>query len=641
MTFLRSLAAALLLATAPLCAADVQPAPEPDWIVPAELPAAGPELVKAASGGRLFLLIDDQARWDGDTRHHYARRALKITQRSGLEASASIDWKFLPDFMEVALGRLHVIRDGKVIDLTHHLRPEILRRESRLEAGILDGSLTAHYTVPDLRVGDVIDYSFIMAERPLIPGATFSGQRPLEYFQPVGMTRVVLNWPAHKALHLGPLPERVEHRQTDLPGIIRHEWTRQNHLPFRREEGTPLEGLREATLRFSVDADWGPTVTALLPLYAKGQVLPPDWAEKVRRIREGNSDDLSRASAALRMVQDEIRYVGIEIGIGGIVPRKPVQVAAQGFGDCKDKSLLLRTMLEELGIEAEVALTDLDEGKALYLQQPGLSEMDHMIVRARIGGNVYWMDPTATDEAGRLDHAAVPDYGYALPLAPGVTALERIIVPAHLGYMTYTTEDFRFGVNGVSLKVTSIFHGAAANMQRRRIAVEPIDLLGSELFSFFAARYPGLQADKPLEVDDNREMNRLTVVETYLLPYDAMFENDLWSNFDIAAEDYGIYFPKGVTKRLTPLDIGLPKVHHHTVLVSNAPLWFAPPDPVEVRNDAFTFLMRASAAQIGQLRVEWDFRTRMQVIPAETVAAVARDAEKVSNASAMSWNLGP
>ena len=49
-------------------------------------------------------------------------------------------------------------------------------------------------------------------------------------------------------------------------------------------------------------------------------------------------------------VQDDIRYMGIETGIGSIKPMPPEQVVKQRYGDCKDKSLLLVSLLKKAGI---------------------------------------------------------------------------------------------------------------------------------------------------------------------------------------------------------------------------------------------------------------------------------------------------
>ncbi|HYO76071.1 MAG TPA: DUF3857 domain-containing protein, partial [Thermoanaerobaculia bacterium] len=59
--------------------------------------------------------------------------------------------------------------------------------------------------------------------------------------------------------------------------------------------------------------------------------------------------DAMRALA--RFAQRDVRYVAIEVGIGGYQPHAAGDVFTNRFGDCKDKTILLRTMLKEAGVE--------------------------------------------------------------------------------------------------------------------------------------------------------------------------------------------------------------------------------------------------------------------------------------------------
>src|SRR5262249_17808177 len=54
---------------------------------------------------------------------------------------------------------------------------------------------------------------------------------------------------------------------------------------------------------------------------------------------------------AARWVQDKVRYVALEVGEGGYVPREPSVVAHRLYGDCKDKSFLYMALLARKGIE--------------------------------------------------------------------------------------------------------------------------------------------------------------------------------------------------------------------------------------------------------------------------------------------------
>jgi len=48
------------------------------------------------------------------------------------------------------------------------------------------------------------------------------------------------------------------------------------------------------------------------------------------------------------MLQQTIRYMGVEVGVGSHTPTHPNAVLTRRFGDCKDKALLVLNMLDAL-----------------------------------------------------------------------------------------------------------------------------------------------------------------------------------------------------------------------------------------------------------------------------------------------------
>src|SRR5207248_3294814 len=104
-----------------------------------------------------------------------------------------------------------------------------------------------------------------------------------------------------------------------------------------------------------------------------------------RLAREG-ADEPARALPALRFVQDDVRYLGIEIGPSSHRPHPPAAVLDQRFGDCKDKSLLLVTLLRALGVEAWPVLLHTSLGRALDEWLPTAVAFNHVVVLARVGG---------------------------------------------------------------------------------------------------------------------------------------------------------------------------------------------------------------------------------------------------------------
>src|SRR5262249_34189913 len=129
-------------------------------------------------------------------------------------------------------------------------------------------------------------------------------------------------------------------------------------------------------------------------------------AAKIRGEHAGRD---AQIAAAIRFVQDDVRYLGIEMGRGSHEPRQPHATLVQRYGDCKDKAFLLALLLGRLGVEARPALVNsklrhrLDE----FLPSPFL--FDHVITQVVDGKQTYWIDPTIAAQGGTLQTIDTPN----------------------------------------------------------------------------------------------------------------------------------------------------------------------------------------------------------------------------------------
>lgn len=176
--------------------------------------------------------------------------------------------------------------------------------------------------------------------------------------------------------------------------------------------------------------------------------------------------------AVLRFVQDEIRYLGIELGRHSHLPNPPARVLERRFGDCKDKSLLLCTALNALGIEAYPALVNTEAGRTLAERQPSPFAFDHVIVRARLDGKVYWLDATVPQQRGPLSGLPSPEYERALVVRQGSGELEEIPLLSSASPTTsvkdvYTVESYDLPV---LLEVITTYREADADAARYEMA---------------------------------------------------------------------------------------------------------------------------------------------------------------------------
>src|SRR5207302_5746722 len=116
------------------------------------------------------------------------------------------------------------------------------------------------------------------------------------------------------------------------------------------------------------------------PYFDAASVIPGsgplrDEVEKIRALPGG---DRAHAEAALKLVQDRIRYIALTMGAGGYVPANAETTWARRFGDCKAKTALLLAILHELKIESEPVIVNSDGDDGLDQFQPQLGWFNHV-----------------------------------------------------------------------------------------------------------------------------------------------------------------------------------------------------------------------------------------------------------------------
>jgi transglutaminase-like putative cysteine protease len=78
--------------------------------------------------------------------------------------------------------------------------------------------------------------------------------------------------------------------------------------------------------------------------------VTPEIAKKVQELTAGKTSVFEKVRAVGAFAQRDIRYVAIEVGIGGQQPHYAQEIFANKYGDCKDKVTLLSAMLHEAGV---------------------------------------------------------------------------------------------------------------------------------------------------------------------------------------------------------------------------------------------------------------------------------------------------
>jgi tetratricopeptide (TPR) repeat protein len=242
---------------------------------------------------------------------------------------------------------------------------------------------------------------------------------------------------------------------------------------------------------------WNALSQLFSPLYAKASTLKPDSPLRadIATIAAASPDPVKRAEAALALVQGKVRYVFLGMNDGGLVPADADLTWQRRFADCKGKTALLLALLHELGISAEPAIVSTALGDGLDQRMPMVALFNHVIVRATIGGKVYWLDGTRTGDT-RLADIKVPDFRFALPLTMAGAGVEPLDVPVPAKPLQeYVLKvDMTAGVSRpFPFHVEEISRGDAALITHLRIDDMTPDVRQQTLRDYFAGQYADVE----------------------------------------------------------------------------------------------------------------------------------------------------
>jgi hypothetical protein len=365
-----------------------------------------------------------------------------------------------------------------------------------------------------------------------------------------------------------------------------------------------------------------------LPLYKPKSAPSPALAHQIEQWRTALPGNEERLMAALQFVQDKVRYTGIEMGPYSHMPNQPSLVFERRFGDCKDKSLLLATILNALGIEAFPALANTNARQTVAEFQPSPYAFNHVIVQAKCDGQTYWLDPTITLQRGSLSSHYNPEFGRALVIRDGSNELAEIpqstpSAPTIVIKDIYTLEPDQ---QAAQLEVTTTCHGKDADDMRYQLARTSLTELGRMYLNYYANIDSDIEQLGPPKADDDPGTNTVTITEKYRIP---RFWNDGERQFGAYRIDEEMTKPN-ITRRNAPLALTTPVNIAESIEVHLAA-------PLNIRkdsgtvSDAFIHFEYHSEMVGNTMKLDYAYQSLADEVPASQVAKHLAVRERVRN----------
>jgi hypothetical protein len=398
----------------------VRRGPAPPWVTPSTLLP----LPASMTGPVFFRRQDVEVHLSDKGQAQYLGYRIKLLDPAALQiGNISIAWN--PGAGAPIVHEIKVFREGQVVDVLKDATFDILRREDQLEAAKLDGTLTAVLRVPDLRVGDEleVDMTIFSSDRGL--GLNQSGILLLGSSPAPGRYHLGLSWDQARAPTLKPTADMMA---AMVKGEQAVDFRFDNPVLLSPPKDAPPRYQWQRAVEFSQFADW-PTVSRhFAPMFAKAATPAANSAvrREAARIAAAQPRPMDRAAAALKLVQQDVRYIYVGLNGGNLIPATADETWQRRYGDCKGKTVLLLALLAEMGIDAEPVLVNSSGNDDGFDQRLALPQLfDHVLVRARIDGQTYWLDGTLPSVASPSSRLVYP-VNWVLPLTTKGSALEKL-----------------------------------------------------------------------------------------------------------------------------------------------------------------------------------------------------------------------
>ncbi len=297
---------------------------------------------------------------------------------------------------------------------------------------VYDGSYFFHdnkqiaFKFPGTEPGTKINLSY----REVIKKPQFMGSTFLVNYLPTLKSEYSISFPSNVDVNYKLFnTEKIDVVQTKVKkgGITTITWKVENQEAYESSTGAPnLRYYTPHIVTYIGEIRLKDTTITVLPnldgLYNWYYSLIKDLNTEEDSILKSITTDLikdisskdEKARIIFNWVQDNIKYVAFEDGMGGFVPRSAASVCRKRYGDCKDMTSIITEMMKYAGVEANITWIGSDDLPYDYSEIATPIVDNHMIASYRNQKN----EVVILDAVG-----AYTPYGYPTEFIQGKQAL--------------------------------------------------------------------------------------------------------------------------------------------------------------------------------------------------------------------------
>ena len=615
---------------APLCAqhSKVSISAPPKWVDVISLAAIRMDAPIDQNAKARYLLVNSQDHWErNENYYHYARA---ILNEEGVQNETELSFTFDPQYQKLILHSVEVHRSAGTRQLLRKNKIKVIQREANLERKLYDGELTAILLLEDIQIGDTLDYKYS------IHGFNPAFEKKASFLRFSWSTSV--DHVEHRILVSRDKGLRYQNHKLDIkPNIERaHELNSYTWGKLRTDEVITDENVPDwydpySYVQVSQYSDWAEIASHSLKLWQRRSATDQRLRNEIDRIRSKYKSDEGRALATLRYVQDQVKYLGLEYGVSGYIPNDPNIVNRRRFGDCKDKTNLFITMLNQLDIKSHPVLVSTSFKDSIRSWLPTPFAFDHVIAKFYLNKNMYWADLTMSLQGGNLENLPGLDFRLGLPVADKAD-LEAIKSTNLDSARIESRETIRIhGLDStVFVEVHTKYFGKEADKARSYFLSNGRNKISKAYLDYMIGFFPSAELLDSMTYEDHRENGRVFVREKYRI-------KSLWQLNDDSTEYSVNIYPTVFQNYLLDLNASkrtMPhKLQHPLNLSSDVVIYF--PDDWSIKSSSSQVESNYMEFKVSRkyknrvLRISYHFKTQLDHIRAPDYAAAYKDLRKI------------
>jgi len=351
--------------------------------------------------GALFLLVDEEIQvTEQNTSIYTGHFIIKILDERGKEDFSEVvinyDSTYEKPYLEFART---VKEDGTSV----FVGKKHIRDVSRyLDFPLYSNARALIVSMPEVSVGCIIEYKFKIFKNQLIDKKNICLSYFLQESEPIIEANFSVVLPQDKFVNIKTLNENYNRFGVSLKpeilkgeGKIRYNWKFKDIPQIIPEPYMPDNVEINPIIIISTFSSWDQIYNWWWSLARDKIKATKPIKELVYRLTKDAKTEEEKAKILYNFCARNIRYVAVAYGQAGYEPHQAEEIFLNKYGDCKDQSILLVTMLREAGLNAYPVLIGTEDYFNLYPDFPSVL-FNHCIVMVELKEKSIFLDPTCT-----------------------------------------------------------------------------------------------------------------------------------------------------------------------------------------------------------------------------------------------------